>query len=1096
MKLHTLSKFGAFLGIFCLLPTVVLAQQEEQDEAEAGDDVPVQAPAQAVQPVVEEVVVTGSRLRRDTFSSVSPLQVITGEVSREAGLLDAADILQESTAATGAQIDLTFSGFVLDDGPGTSTVNLRGLAASRTLVLVNGRRVAPAGVEGAPISPNLNLLPSSLIQQYDLLLDGASSIYGSDAVAGVVNAILRKDFDGFELESFSEVPYHGAGVDHTVSLTWGRNFDRGFVGAAFEVVESEAVTLADRPWTADCTKNAEIDQRGQIRTRDLWYSTNLGMDWNECAFGSLAGRTVVPARAGSVYYTPGYSNGGWPNFSEANSVFGTFGVDGDGDGATDVTYNDYDINGRDTFAHLYPEVSQQSLFAYGEYTLEGEMNVTPYFEFLWGAQDFFSDGGAGQLFPEVPANNPYNICNPAAEGGVDCGLAQDALLTNPNYVASFSDVFAGFCASRGVPAQFCTPATFGLLNGPLGPQSTTPIVSVRGDRTLIYVDTEQYRIVGGITADMPALNFGSVRNWSFELGLSFSKSDATSSRPGIREDRLELSLGAYSSTNTPCENDLGVEVAADVAPGCVPVNMYAPSLYPLGTVIGDFATPAERNYLFDTRDFRTQYEQSLVTYFMSGDLFELPGGTAAAGVGLEYRKDAIASIPDNVARDGLFFGFFADGGAEGEKVTQEFFAEVEFPLVASAPAAEELSLNLSARLTDDEFYGQAWTEAAKMAWRPVSSLLVRATYGTSYRAPNLRELFLRDQTGFLNLFDPCYIPDIAWDELEDTYIPENDTREPYILENCRANGVDPTLAWNGGFNTFSTEVSAGGAVGLDEETSESTTFGFSWDQPLTTAFDLAIGATWYEIDIQDTIIEPSAQFIINDCYYSETGVSPFCTRIARNLSDPTNPRFDIIDRAFINRDLETVKGMDLNLTFADTWTIADRAFDVSLDLTAHRLGERSTRELDDDGNVDFSEFQGEWYFPRDTARMQARITHDRWRLIWTTNFIDGQESDPAFQDDWDDIGGQSDTCLGWPDDFQCKDIDWVDNYRQHAVTLVYEPPSGVWSARIGARNIFDQEPPFVNEGPATSSNVPLGIGYSINGRVYTANFYYTFGGGL
>ena len=98
-------------------------------------------------------------------------------------MIDPAEILQGSTASTGQQIDLTFQGFVLDNGPAASTVNLRGLGASRNLILINGRRVSPSGVEGAPAAPNLNLLPRSLVARYDILLDGASSVYGSDAIA-------------------------------------------------------------------------------------------------------------------------------------------------------------------------------------------------------------------------------------------------------------------------------------------------------------------------------------------------------------------------------------------------------------------------------------------------------------------------------------------------------------------------------------------------------------------------------------------------------------------------------------------------------------------------------------------------------------------------------------------------------------------------------------------------------------------------------------------------------------------------------------------------------------------------------------------------
>ena len=167
------------------------------------------------------MVVTGSRLKRSTFSSVAPLQIITAEVSREAGLVNATAILQESTSSAGQQIDLTFGGFVLDNGPSATTVDLRGLGSARTLLLINGRRVAPAGVEGAPSAPNLEALPSALVQRYELLLDGASSIYGSDAVAGVSNVILRRDFDGLEVQTFAIAPEHGAGGSHNTSLVWG-----------------------------------------------------------------------------------------------------------------------------------------------------------------------------------------------------------------------------------------------------------------------------------------------------------------------------------------------------------------------------------------------------------------------------------------------------------------------------------------------------------------------------------------------------------------------------------------------------------------------------------------------------------------------------------------------------------------------------------------------------------------------------------------------------------------------------------------------------------------------------------------------------------
>ncbi len=1088
-----------------VLPGAAMAQDDAdaQDDAQAVETEQVAATDAGAQPEgLEEIVVTGSRLRRSTYTSVAPLQIISGQVSREVGLVNAADILQESTAASGQQIDLTFSGYVLDNGPGASTINLRGLGEARTLVLVNGRRLAPGGVEGAPIAPDLNTVPASLVQQYDLLLDGASSIYGSDAIAGVTNIILRKDFDGFELEAYTTAPEHGNGEASTLTFSWGRNFDRGFFGVGLEHVDRQAIALRDRPWTDKCSVEYEIDQNGHIRTEDQYYSTRFGMDLYGCALSGIGARMFVPGtRFGSIYHTPGTTNGLWPNFSESSSPWGVFAVDGNGDGRPDINFGDYNLNASPSTQQqdLFPAFDTTTLMTYGEYTLDTEANLTPYYEAIYTERNFFNNSVGGlQIFPTVPALNPFNICNPQSENGVDCGLAQDALATNPNYVSDFTDYYLQTANCFGAPLEFCTPAGFGLLAGELGPLPTIPIVTVRGDRDNVTTDMSQLRLVFGMTGDIPALNVGTFSDWSFDGYVSYSDSSGFSHRRGIREDRLELALGDYSTTNTPCENDIGEVLAADAAPGCVPVNMFAPSLYPIGDTVGHFATQGEFDYLIDSRDFDTTYEQSIASFFASGSVYELPAGDVALGVGLEWRRDEINSIPDAVARDGLFWGFFSDGGAVGSKDTQEAFAEIELPLVGARRFVEELTLNLSSRFTDDEFYGSNWTESAKIGWRPVNSLLLRSTYGTAFRAPNLRELFLLGTTGFNNVFDPCYVPDAAIDELTGGYNPDLDNRDQEVFDNCLANGVDPTLANNGGFNNFSTEVSRGGAPGLNPEESESWTAGFSWEQPLTNAFDLSVSATYYEIEVTNTIIEPGSQFIVNECYYSPTGSSVYCGRITRDFSDPTNPRFQLINGAFLNRDLERARGVDVNVAFDDTWTVFERPIEVGIDLVGNRGLERSTRFTNDDGVVDEDEYQGEWGFPDWTAQMLARFEYDRWRLTWETRFRRGVQQDPRFVDSYGDIwsstGNFADTCQGpGYDDFTCRDYAEAENYFLNNLSVYYTADR--WSFGLGVRNVFDEWPPQVDDSEAvTVNNTPIGYGYDLFGRTVFLDFEINFGG--
>ena len=1079
---------GFIVSASLVLSPQVFAQDDADDDEDDADD------------RREEIVVTGSRLKRDTYSSISPLQIITAQVSREVGLIDAADILQESTASNGQQIDLTFQGFVLDNGPGSSTINLRGLGDARTLVLLNGRRLAPAGVEGAPFAANLNQIPASMVQQYDILLDGASSVYGSDAIAGVANVILRKDFDGLEVDGFSRVPEHGAGVDHTLSVVWGKNFDRGFIGFGGEYTDSERVSLDDRPWTAGCDKHFEIDENGNFRTQERWFSDILGARWDECRLGRTAGRFQVSgARGGSLYYTgPGTSNGGWGAFSSLRprTDIQSY-TDSDGDGFSDVSLRDFDRNGtaESQASDLFPETSSYSFMGYGEYTFDGEANITPYYEALYQNFDFQSRSRAPQLFPWVPALNPFSPCNPAAVGGTDCGLAFDQFLENPAVIQQYLDTFG------------CDPSATGTCpqaGGALGALRTRPIVGVRGDRDGTVTSGDQLRFVGGVRGDLPFLNFGTIDNWTFDVYGSFTESSAVSERRGIREDRLDLAVGTYSLTNTPCEaNDptaagirSGLTIAdlqADVIPGCVPVNLFAPSLYENG-YLGDFATQAERDYVFDGRNFDTKYEQTVISAYITGDIFELPAGAVAFGFGAEHRNDDIASIPDAVAREGLFFGFFSDGGATGDKDTDELFAEIELPLLAGVPGFEELTLNVSTRYTDDEIYGSDNTESFKLGWRPVESLLIRGTFGTSFRAPNLRELFLQAQSGFGNIGDPCFNTDDTWDIGTNTYVPAGEQRSAEVLANCAAQGVDPTLAYSGGFTTFSTEVASGGALDLNAETSESWSAGFAWEQPFTNAFGLSVSSTYYEIEVNQTIIEPSGQFIVNDCFNSLTGNSVFCGRITRDLSDPMNPRITLIDSGFINREAEKARGVDINVAFDDTFTVFDRPIDVTWDITANRQLERSTLFLDDDGNPDVDHFEGEWGFPDWNLRSGLRFDYDDWRVTWETRYLASVKQDAAGVDAFSEATTFSDTCLGPPNDVLCRDFGDTDNYFLHHLSVYYYGDR--WTVGGGIRNLFDQEPPVIDGTEVQAiNNTPLGYGYDANGRTFFLNVGVDFGGG-
>ena len=514
----------------------------------------------------------------------------------------------------------------------------------------------------------------------------------------------------------------------------------------------------------------------------------------------------------------------------------------------------------------------------------------------------------------------------------------------------------------------------------------------------------------------------------------------------------------------------------------------------------DFATQAERDYAFDVRSYDTTYDQTLATVIFTGDIFSLPAGDVAVAFGYEYRNDEIKSIPNDVARDGLLLGFFKDLGATGSKYTEEYFAEFEVPVLANVPAFKELTVNLSTRHTDDEFYGGAWTYSGKLGWRPVDSLLLKASVGTSYRAPNLRENFLRGTSGFLALFDPCVTPEaaIALDPNNPggfVYDPTGETRTQTVLDNCVRAGVDPTflgVATSGqSIARYSVEVLRGvGSADLDEEKSDAFTVGFAWDQPFFEAFDLTLGATYYEIDVRDEIISLSSQFSIFGCYEDAELDSPYCRNITRNLGGGDGLIIGV-DESFLNRDQLKTRGVDVNLAIDWPTQVFGRAVDFSADLTFNRKLEFSDIFIDPvNGDVSSDSDLGDFGFPEWEGQMIFRADVGDYRVTWSTRYIGSVATDPDIReandfDNW--IEGVGRTCLGpLAGDVNCRPVGEADNYFRHDMSIYYR--SDVWTFGVGVRNVLNEAPPKVDSRVVFSAyNVPFGAGYDINGRSYFFN---------
>lgn len=203
-----------------------------------------QTPAPASSPEIGEVVVTGSRIKRQDVEGVGPVTVFDAQAIAATGITSTETLLQRFSASAGFAGNQT-NAYWTGNGYGTAQVNLRGLGINRTLVLLNGRRIVYGGT-GANSAVDLNMIPPSIIERIEVLKDGASALYGADAIAGVVNIVTRKEFDGFQVDSKLGQSTHGDGRELSANLTAGLTGDRGSLMASFSYLDAKSVNMADR----------------------------------------------------------------------------------------------------------------------------------------------------------------------------------------------------------------------------------------------------------------------------------------------------------------------------------------------------------------------------------------------------------------------------------------------------------------------------------------------------------------------------------------------------------------------------------------------------------------------------------------------------------------------------------------------------------------------------------------------------------------------------------------------------------------------------------------------------------------------------------
>ncbi|MEN5230402.1 TonB-dependent receptor plug domain-containing protein [Brevundimonas naejangsanensis] len=803
---------------------------------------------------VDEIVVVGSRIRRDNYNAPSPTQVVTREEATLQGFASTTEALQ-STAVTGgtSQINSSYGNYVTDGGPGANTIGLRGLGPSRTLVLLNGRRVSPAGSRGSVGSADLNVLPTSMIDRVEVLRDGASSVYGSDAVAGVVNIQTRRNFEGLTLEAQRNEPLeaNGNGGSTRLSLTAGARGDRWRAAGSAEYYQRDELTLRDREFTRCQTDGRRFGDyidpmTGESKCYPITATGSNGSSINTIGVGvegpldRAGNRTFVEIDGtGAAGVRPGKYNRFRPNSGITTGPMAGFeGVGGAG----------VNLNVRDTFddrmlnQSLITPVEIVTLYGEGGYQLNALGNAELYGEVLFNNRES-SQTGYRQVAldyavgsPLIPAGDLRNSVFSADQGlnkGQDIGVR----------------AFIGFGNDRSHQEQ----------------RFNRNVVGLKG-------------------------NFF-IPEWRYDLSASYSKSRAEYTSEQFLQDRLIASLDVIQTApgQFQCR-----ELASN--PGCIA----APALN--SQTVGGILPKDWVDYVFRPVKGVTEFEEKIVSFGIDGPLFDLPAGKVMGFFGAEWRDSKINDTPSLDSINANLYNYSSSQPTRGSDSVWEVFGEIEAPLLRDAPFAKELTLNGSFRYTDYDSYGDDTTYKIGLVYRPIDMLTFRGTYGTSYRAPALFEQFLGATSGFQSAsVDPC-----------------NNYGADGVNENRVANCSSIGLPSNFQATSSVAVYSVGGAANnLKAETSTNMTIGVVLQPTLPQGWgDLAFAVDYYEIEVENGVARYGATNILSDCYNSRpedfaAGVG-MCGLITR---DPAKNNQLSVENGYVNLATDIVKGLDYTLRY-------------------------------------------------------------------------------------------------------------------------------------------------------------------------------------
>ncbi len=805
------------------------------------------------------IFVTGSRIASPTVESTAPLQLVDEETIDDAGATNIQELLLENPVFGVPALSRTNSAF-LTSGTGTATVDLRDLGSDRTLVLINGRRVVASQAGSATV--DLNVIPTQFVERIDILTGGSSALYGSDAIAGVVNFIYKQDFEGLDASFQGGSTEQGDDERFQLNMTGGTQFANGDGHLMVHLGYSKEYGVLSR----DRANTVLDDFDGFVGGNGV------------AAFGTPIEPFLSGFAPQGVFTTPGRSwtfapNGALQNCATTNGATCVATV---GPGVGPNGFN------RQFFRTIAVPVERYLFAASGEYALTDGMNA--FFE-----ATFNRTSSSREIEPFALSTDGSTGVYPAGGGmNVESFVTRD--WDNNPATPNTTQVVV----NPLVPAAIAAAATDTNADG-LRNIGFSRRITEFGSR-LGSTKRDFYRFVVGLDGTL----FDERFRWdaSYNFG-AVTENQISSGQVNVTNFRNALAAIPDFNNVDPLRDVICLDAQARAA-GCVPANVFG---------AGNIERAAV-NYLQAQGTFQTDITQQVLQANVSGSLFELPAGPVGIALGGEYRSESSASDNDALTNQGLNGGNLLPD-TKGSFDVVEGFAELRVPILAETPFFELLEIGGAGRVANYSTVGTVYSWNVTATWMPVEDIRIRGTYSKSVRAPNVGELFAgRSQTFPAGLTDPC------------RGITTADTSA--LAVNCRAApGVTANLAANAGvFTTNQSDLQGisgfnGGNDQLNEEKATSWTVGAVIRPRSVEALrNFTLTVDYFNIEVEDVIASFPRQFILTQCY--SLGNPIFCPLIIRRPAATTvnsAGSIEFINAFQVNAAILEAQGVDATLTF-------------------------------------------------------------------------------------------------------------------------------------------------------------------------------------